>query len=142
MTRCSLTNINMKRFLLFLFLFSGARLGVHAQSISGKVTSAEDGAPLAGVSVAIKNAGSGTTTDAAGSYRLTVGKGATLVFSYVGFESKTVTVGDQPVIDVVLTPGAGLLKDVVVIAYGTVPTCSATCGTVISWSPSRPMIVT
>lgn len=110
----------MKQHLLSLFLLMGFSLALQAQTISGKVTSAEDGLPLPGVSVFIKNTAGGTTTDGQGMYNVTVEKGATLVFAYVGFLSKEVAVADQPVIDVVLEPSAGMLKDVIVIAYGTV----------------------
>ncbi len=105
---------------LLLLLLTGAVLTLQAQNITGKVTSAEDGQILPGVSVAIKNTSTGTTTNGEGSFELAVEPGAVLIFSYVGYEKKEVTVGTQPVLNVMLESSEGLLKDVVIVAYGTV----------------------
>lgn len=110
----------MKRHLPFLLLFLGLGFGLQAQKITGKVTSSEDKLPLPGVNVLIKNTSDGTITDADGTYELAAAKGTTLVFSFVGFEAKEVVVGSEAVINMALEPASQLLKDVVVIAYGTV----------------------
>ncbi|MBK8566773.1 MAG: TonB-dependent receptor [Saprospiraceae bacterium] len=110
----------MKRHSLTLLLFLGFSLSLQAQKITGKVTSAEDGLPLPGVNVFIKNTTVGTTTEVDGSYEINAGKGAMLEFSFVGFEKKEVVVGSENIINVVLESSAQLLKDVVVVAYGTV----------------------
>ncbi len=76
-------------FLFLLFILSAQ---VIAQStITGKVTD-ENANPLENVSVVIKGTNNGTTTDANGTYRLSVTKisGNTLVFSYVGFADKEI----------------------------------------------------
>lgn len=98
----------------------GCCLVLQAQKITGKVTSSEDKLPLPGVNVIIKGTSDGTITDGDGSYELAATKGASVVFSFVGFEAKEVVVGSQTVINVVLEPNSQVLKDVVVIAYGTV----------------------
>ncbi|MEO6038131.1 MAG: SusC/RagA family TonB-linked outer membrane protein, partial [Saprospiraceae bacterium] len=110
----------MGRFLLFLFLFLGYSFAVQSQQISGKISSTEDGLPLAGATVVIKNTSKGTATDNQGNYTLVAEPGATLVFSYVGFEKKELVVGRESVINIALQPEDGILKDVVVVAYGTV----------------------
>jgi TonB-linked SusC/RagA family outer membrane protein len=110
----------MKRHFLLLFLFLCTCITLHAQSVSGKVTSAEDGLPLPGVKVVLKNTSAGTITNADGQYSLTAAKGATLVFSYVGFGPKEVVVAELAVIDLVMDPASSVLKDLVVVAYGTV----------------------
>lgn len=110
----------MKLHIPFLLLFLGLGFGLQAQKITGKVTSSEDKLPLPGVNVLIKNTSDGTITDADGTYELAAAKGTTLVFSFVGFEAKEVVVGSEAVINMVLEPASQLLKDVVVIAYGTV----------------------
>lgn len=91
------------------------------KTVSGKVTDAQGGAGLSGVSVIVKGSKTGTSTDGSGSYSLSVPSGATLVFSSVGFQNQEVAVGDRSTIDVVLTALAGSnLNEVVVVGYGTV----------------------
>jgi len=90
------------------------------RSITGKVTSAEDNSGLPGVSVIIKGSNVGTVTDIEGSYTLEVPINATLVFSYVGFVTEEVQVGNQSVIDLMMTPDLTQLEEIVVVGYGTV----------------------
>ncbi|WP_442589527.1 SusC/RagA family TonB-linked outer membrane protein [Pedobacter sp. AW31-3R] len=100
--------------------------GQSALLISGK-TQDEKGLGLIGVSVKEKGTSNGTTTDANGFYRLNVStENAILVFSYIGYTTKEVTVGTQKNITVVLTEDKKLLNDVVVIGYGTVKKKDAT----------------
>ena len=110
----------MKQILRILILLAGFSQFAQAQTISGKVTSAEDGSALPGVRVSIENTKEGVTTDDQGMYQLNAGPGAQLKFTYLSFESKTVILDKQTVLDIALTPSSGLLKDVVVVAYGTV----------------------
>jgi len=63
--------------------------------VSGKVTSAEDGLPIPGVNILEKGTLNGTTTDFDGIYRIEVSEGATLVFSYIGYEKQEVEVGNR-----------------------------------------------
>ena len=69
--------------------------------ITGKITGTND-EPLAGVSIQEKGTSTGTTTDNFGIYALTVGNNATLVISYVGYETQEVVVSGRSVIDVKL----------------------------------------
>lgn len=86
--------------------------------ITGVVMNPE-GEPLPDVSVVIKGNSSGTKTDVDGAFSITVpNEKAVLIFSYVGFESQELTVGDQKTINLVLNPATGSLGDVVVVAYG------------------------
>jgi len=86
--------------------------------ITGTVTGA-GGEPLAGVSVQVKGGTGGTSTDAKGTYSLTVPDNATVVFSYIGFQDKEVAVGGRNVVDVQLSPSDKALDQVVVVGYGT-----------------------
>ncbi len=87
--------------------------------VKGKVTSAS-GEPLPGVSVKVKNTAQGTSTDESGHYSLQLKEGpATLVFSYLGFETAEVPVGSKTTIDVILRENIKNLDEVVVIGYGT-----------------------
>ena len=91
-----------------------------ATTISGQVTSAEDGEGLPGVNIIVKGTTQGTVTDVNGDYSLEVpGPEATLVFSSVGFTQEEVVVGNQSTIDVVLNSDLQALQEIVVIGYGT-----------------------
>src|SRR5690606_2197271 len=77
------------------------------------------GEPLPGVTVSVAGTTIGTATDLSGNYSLTVPEGATLVFSFIGFESRSIPIGDRSVIDVVLVEDVQSLEEVVVVGYGT-----------------------
>lgn len=70
--------------------------------VKGKVTAAEDGKPLAGVTIVVKGKNMGTTTDVDGNYMINATPSDELVFTFVGFESSTMPVTDKKVIDVKL----------------------------------------
>ena len=88
--------------------------------ITGTVRSPE-GNPLEGVSVVVKGTQTGTTTNANGQFQLSVvsGTNAELVFSFVGYQTKTVKVGSQTLFNVVMDKAISDLTDVVVVGYGT-----------------------
>lgn len=87
--------------------------------VSGRVTD-EGGQPLPGVTVLVKNSSNGTTTNAEGTYRLSVpATNATIVVSYVGYLSQEIAVNSRSTIDVQLAPGDKTLNEVVVVGYGT-----------------------
>jgi TonB-linked SusC/RagA family outer membrane protein len=90
------------------------------RTITGTVTSAEDNSGLPGVSVIVEGTSVGTVTDIEGAYTLGVPNNSTLVFSYVGFVSEEVVVGNQSVVNIVLTPDLTQLEEIVVVGYGTV----------------------
>lgn len=104
---------------LALMLFAVCSVFAQSKTITGTVTSKEDQGPLPGASVMVKGTSNGTSTDFDGNYTLEAATGDVLVFSYVGFLSKEVTIGAQNEIDVVLEIDATTLDDVVVIGYGT-----------------------
>ena len=111
----------MRKFTCLLILFLSGFFGAFAQTfeVSGNVTD-ENEMPLLGVNVIIKGEARGTTTDFDGNYSVTdVESGDILVFSYLGFQTQEVTVGDQRTINVVLETDEQSLDEVVVIGYGT-----------------------
>ncbi|WP_026994641.1 SusC/RagA family TonB-linked outer membrane protein [Flectobacillus major] len=114
----------MKKSLLMTCLFAMLScVGLLAQDrkVTGKVTSAEDGSGLPGVSVSIKGTTKGTQTDASGNFSIPIGgEGGTLRFSFVGFASKEVVIGSQGVINVQLVSDNQQLSEVVVTAQGIV----------------------
>ncbi|HLZ15681.1 MAG TPA: carboxypeptidase-like regulatory domain-containing protein, partial [Cyclobacteriaceae bacterium] len=93
--------------------------GVTMKAISGKITSAEDNGPMPGVNVIIKGTANGTVTDADGNYKIGVASSDdVVVFSFVGFASQELQVGDKTTVDIVLAPDTKQLNEVVVTALG------------------------
>jgi iron complex outermembrane receptor protein len=87
--------------------------------VSGTVTDGANGDVLPGVNVQVQGTQTGTATDAQGQYTITVpGPDAQLIFSFVGYQQKTVRVGDRTTIDVTLQPQVRDLEEVVVTGYG------------------------
>lgn len=90
------------------------------KTVTGQVADEKDGSPLAGVSVTVRGTKVGTTTGTDGIYRLSVPASArVLVFSYVNFLTKEVTIGERTVISVELSSAETSLSEVVVVGYGT-----------------------
>ncbi len=111
----------MKKRLSFLvFLLTSFWLHVSAQDrqLTGVVTSTEDGQPLPGVSISVKGTAKGTTTNANGAYQINVSAGNVLVFSYVGFITKEITLGNESELNIPLQMSASSLSEVVVTALG------------------------
>jgi len=97
-----------------MMLFSLGFTPQQSRTITGKVTSAEDGKGMPGVNVLVKGTKNGTVTDAKGSYSITISAhGGTLVFSFIGFQPKEMKVGTSNVINVVLSPEM-VIEEVVV----------------------------
>ncbi len=89
------------------------------RTVTGVVTN-ETGAPLEGASVVAKGQATGVNTDAAGAFRISLSASVnTLVISYVGFDSREVSVKDQSAITISLQPANTSLDAVVVVGYGT-----------------------
>ncbi len=86
-------------------------------TVSGKVTD-DSGEPLPGASVTVAGTTTGTVTDIDGDYTITVPDEATLIFSYIGFESMRVPVDNRTQINVTLKTDMSSLEEVVVIGYG------------------------
>ena len=78
----------------------------------------EKGNPLEGVSVAVVGKASGVSTDNSGNFSISVPPSAELRFSYVGYKTITVKVGDQTHLDITLNPEDSSLNDVVVTSLG------------------------
>ena len=105
--------------LLFFSLLLGSVPAMAQNTISGKVSSAEEEA-LIGVNVLVKSSGTGTITDVDGNFEVSASPSDTLVFSYVGFTTQEIPVGNNRVVNVVMASDAELLNEVVVIGYGSV----------------------
>ena len=102
-----------------LFLLMSQLTWAQTKTISGKVTD-EKGSPVAGASILVKGTKTGVSTDASGSFSVSVPASATtLIVSYVGYTDQEVSIGSGGSISVSLKPEASSLNDVVVVGYGT-----------------------
>lgn len=109
---------SMKKYLLTLFCIC-ASLVTFAQQrlITGVVVDAHN-EPVIGASVLEKGTSNGTITNVDGEYSLKVTSGATLVFSYIGYKTQEVLVGNKTIVNATLVEDAEQLDEVVVVGYG------------------------
>ena len=106
-------------FVPFLMICLLAFPAIAQQQISGKVTSAEDGLPLPGVSILLQGTKTGAVTDIDGNYSIGVpGPNAVLIFSFIGYQDKNVPVGNNSTLDVTLLVETSQLDEVIVTAFG------------------------
>jgi len=89
------------------------------KDIVGRIVD-ENGIPVPGASVKVKNSSKGTVTDTNGKFQLALVKGDVLLISYVGFETKEVTYTDEASLNITLKQVNNALGEVVVIGYGAV----------------------
>ena len=106
--------------IVFLFLLCSTLFGMAAYAQSQVVTGtiSDDQGPLLGANVLEKGTANGAVSDFDGNYTINVSSGATLVFSYVGYDTKEVVVGMQTTINITLKSD-NTLDEVVVVGYGT-----------------------
>ena len=108
---------NLRKVVLTLALLTSFVAYAQERVITGKVTG-EDGSGLPGVNVLVKGTTNGTVTDSDGQFRLEAGSNSILIFSFVGYASQEVSVGDRTSFNISLQPDAKQLSEVVVTAYG------------------------
>jgi len=113
----------MKRLLHLLAvlgLIAGVDITLLAQdrTVTGRVTSTEDGSAIPGVNVVVKGTNTGNVTGTDGRYTIPVPDNATLVFSFIGLVTQEVTVGNRTTIDVQMRSDVKALQEIVVTAQG------------------------
>ncbi|MEZ2443662.1 SusC/RagA family TonB-linked outer membrane protein [Chitinophaga sp. RCC_12] len=101
--------------LLFISTFTYAQ----KNNVGGQVTDAGTGSPLPSVTVGVKGTSQGAFSDANGRYTISASPSDSLVFSIIGYASKTYAVGNRTRISVQLEPSNKVLNQVVVVGYGT-----------------------
>jgi ferric enterobactin receptor len=111
----------MKKTLLTLFLavFCCLTQVMAQNTVTGKVIDEKDGTPMPGVTIRIKGTPAATVTNSGGIYTIKVADGQVLVFSYIGYTTKEITVGKGVSFDLKLKESeSSTLNEVVVTAYG------------------------
>ncbi|MBL0745203.1 SusC/RagA family TonB-linked outer membrane protein [Chryseolinea lacunae] len=113
----------MRKFLLVcltaVFALASSEVWAQERTISGRITSPEDGSPMPGVNVVLKGSTNGTVTDVDGRYSLSVPQsGGTLVFSFIGLKSQEVVIGERTTVDLQMDQDVTQLSEVVVSALG------------------------
>ncbi|MCU0362626.1 MAG: SusC/RagA family TonB-linked outer membrane protein [Bacteroidales bacterium] len=111
----------MRKFtMLLVFLLCAGFQAVLAQkTVTGKVTGASDNLPITGVTVLVKGTTIGASSDGQGGYSIQVpNNNSTLQFSFIGYASQEIIVGDQSVINVTLEEQVTQMEEVVVTALG------------------------
>jgi TonB-dependent starch-binding outer membrane protein SusC len=116
----------VSKYLAVFLVFASLGLQAQERSVSGKVTSSDDGSPIPGANILEVGTSNGTVTDGDGKFTLNVGSNATLAISFIGYKTTEVVVGAQTTIDVVLVSDVTALQEVVVIGYGEVQKKDAT----------------
>ncbi|MEL7001995.1 MAG: carboxypeptidase-like regulatory domain-containing protein, partial [Bacteroidota bacterium] len=96
-----------------------AKVVAQAIPVQGKVLD-ETGQPMAGVNVVIEGTTQGTITDIDGNYRLEATAGDILIFSFIGYQTIEMVIGNETTIDVQMEQDSKTLTEVIVRAYGTV----------------------
>ncbi|MGQ1786168.1 MULTISPECIES: SusC/RagA family TonB-linked outer membrane protein [unclassified Saccharicrinis] len=109
-----------KIFITLVLLVSWTSIFAQQINITGKVVS-DTNESIPGVTIAIKGTSTGTITGSDGRYSLNVpNKSSIIVFSFIGFESQEIAVGNQTTINVTLLSSMQSLDEVVAIGYGSV----------------------
>jgi len=117
---------NLKVFLFLVAMLSFSFSYAQVKTVTGKVTDADNGEPLPGVTIVVKGTTNGTITNFDGEFSLDVEEGQTLAFSFIGYTPQEVVVGTSGVINLQLAQSMENLEEVVVIGYGTVKKEDAT----------------
>lgn len=109
----------VRKFLIGSLLILGSVFSLSAANIVTGTVVDTSNSPLIGVSVMVEGTNVGALTNVDGKYSIDAPQNATLVFSYIGFTSQKIKVGNQPVINVTLAEDVKNIDEVVVVGYGT-----------------------
>ncbi|WP_157802114.1 TonB-dependent receptor [Flavobacterium sp. 1] len=90
-----------------------------ANTVSGKITSEKDGLPLPGVNILVKGSSTAASTGFDGQYSINAKPTDVLVFSFIGFETKELTIANRTEINYALKDDTNKLNEVVVVGFGT-----------------------
>ncbi len=115
-----ISKLTAKTAVLLAALLVAHVAGAQTLQVTGTVTDQSTMEPLPGVSIVVKGTTTGTSTDIDGKYTLTVNESdATLIYSFIGYETQEIAVDGRSVVDVKLNADTKDIDEVIVIAYGT-----------------------
>ena len=115
--RSGVMNNLFRMLILSLFVLCTTVVFAQQKPIKGTVVDAT-GEPLIGVNVSVKGTAIGIITDIDGKYTLEVPTNATLVFSYIGYRTQELSVGNQTTINITMQEDTQNIDEVVVVGYG------------------------
>ncbi|GGX28086.1 TonB-dependent receptor [Aquimarina muelleri] len=124
-------------FILIAFSFS---LCFSQQTVTGLVSD-PDGAPLPGVNIIEKGTSNGSTTDFDGKYSIEVSPKSTLIFSYIGFNTKEIPVNSQSTINISLSGGAEL-EEIILVGSRALPRSNTTSSLPVDVLPAKELAST
>lgn len=107
-----------KTLIIFSFLLTSLLAFAQEWTISGVVIAQDEQEPVIGANVLVKGSQSGTVTDVDGKFSILVSKGATLVFSYLGYETQEVQIKSNAPLQIQLQSDSKMLEEVVAVGYG------------------------
>jgi TonB-linked SusC/RagA family outer membrane protein len=111
---------NSKILVILVFaLVSNVAALAQERLVRGKVTAATGETGIPGVTVVVKGTQSGSITNAGGEYEINAASGQVLIFSFLGYKSKEVTLGSETSLNVVLEDDVTMLNEVVAVGYGS-----------------------
>jgi len=130
------------RFSILMLLFSlVAFKNSNDRILTGTVYNKVDQQPIAGVSIILQGANTGTTTDANGHYKILLHQNAQfIIFNSIGFKSQRIKIGRSNTLDVALEPANASLDEVVVVGDGTRNSKMMIRG-MATYAPSRPLYI-
>ncbi|MCC5929456.1 MAG: TonB-dependent receptor [Cyclobacteriaceae bacterium] len=117
-------SVGWQKSLVFAFLLAfGTIINAEAfeqgRQVSGQVTSQNDNEEMLGVTVTLKGTTRGTVTDINGQFSIEVpSPESVLIFSFIGYDSKEVQVGNQSILNVALSESQTIMDELVVVGYG------------------------
>ena len=112
-------NFKNKLAIVVMLFFSITVFAQEGFLLKGTVVSEVEKAPIPGVNVLVMNTTKGTSTDFDGNFQIQVTQGDVLQFSYLGYVTKTVIVGNETTLNVSMAEDTSTLDEVVIIGYGT-----------------------
>lgn len=111
----------MRKYLLLIIVsFATLQMFGQGRTITGKITDADNGDYIPGVTVLLEGTQNGTISDIDGKYTILVPEtGGTLVFSFIGYEPQSILLGPKNVLYVSMQMSQEILEEVVIVGYGT-----------------------
>ncbi|GAF02837.1 SusC/RagA family TonB-linked outer membrane protein [Saccharicrinis fermentans] len=116
---CFSRNVLVISFMLFLGLIPFNSYAQESIIVKGNIKDSDSGEALIGVAIVVEGTTTGTITDVEGNYSIAAPQDGVLLFSYLGYTSKSIEINRQSIINVTLTSDLAELGEIVVVGFGT-----------------------